>query len=72
MLCIWEWSIKVKDCYFFLGVDWSVIIIDVWEVYLKFVKLYYLDCGRNMVDVVKFLKIEYVYRVVMDYVISVF
>lgn len=48
-------NMKVKDCYFLFGVDWSVIVVDVCEVYIKLVKFYYLDCGRSIVDVFKFL-----------------
>lgn len=70
MLCTWERSIKVKDCYLLLGVDWSATVIDVREAYLKLAKLYHPDCGRNTADAAKFSKIEHAYRVVMDHVTS--
>lgn len=68
MLCTPASSIKVKDCYLLLGVDWSATVVDVREAYLKLAKQYHPDCGRKTADAGKFARIEQAYRVVMDHV----
>ena len=70
MLCTQARSMKVKDCYLLLGVDWSATVVDVREAYLKLAKLYHPDCGRKTADAARFTKIEQAYRVVMDHVTS--
>jgi len=68
MLCTPASSMKVKDCYLLLGVDWSATVVDVREAYLRLAKQYHPDCGRNTADAGKFARIEQAYRVVMDHV----
>lgn len=68
VLCTPASSLKVKDCYLLLGVDWSATVVDVREAYLRLAKQYHPDCGRKTADAGKFARIEQAYRVVMDHV----
>ncbi|XP_078372872.1 dnaJ homolog subfamily C member 28-like [Oculina patagonica] len=68
MLCTRAPSMKVKDCYLLLGVDWSATVVDVREAYLSLAKRYHPDCGRKTADAERFARIEQAYRVVMDHV----
>lgn len=68
MLCTRATSMKVKDCYLLLGVDWSANVVDVREAYFRLAKLYHPDCGRKTADAARFARIEQAYRVVMDHV----
>lgn len=67
-LCTTASSVKVKDCYLLLGLDWSATVVDVREAYLRLAKQYHPDCGKTTADAVKFSRIEKAYRVVIEHV----
>ena len=68
MFCSQQSTMKVKDCYLLLSLDWSATVVDVREAYLKLAKHYHPDCGRSTADASRFAQIQRAYRVVLDHV----